>query len=435
MSKLDLLTANDQNATYPDSYYVATADIPPSNPTLKGFLKADICVIGGGFTGLSTAINLAKTGARVVLLEAHRVGFGASGRNGGQLGIGQRLHQDELIGEYGKDMARALWEIGVASNHYVQETMVNEAIDAEYEKGIAYTEFTKKNMQASHNYAAFLAEEYNYAHMEMLDKAAMRDVVKSDAYHGGVIDWGAGHLDPLKLALGLAKSATKYGAEIYEDSRVLSFHPDTGVTTTHGSVKAEQYVIACNGYLGGLEGETAKYVMPINNFIIATEPLGARAKALIEPNIAVADAKFVVNYFRLSKDDRLLFGGGESYGYRFPRDIVGLVKKPMLKIYPELNDVKIDYAWGGTLAITMSRMPFFRRIHKNTIAAGGYSGHGVALASYGGKMISDALSGQDDEFEVMANIHSKAFPGGSKLRQPILVAAMIWYQMRDKLGI
>ena len=265
----------------------------------------------------------------------------------------------------------------------------------------------------------------------------MRALIGSDAFQGGSLDRGAGHIHPLRFALGLAKAAAEAGARIHELSHVHHIQPGKTVTiqTDRGRVLANHVILACNGYLGGLDRFVAARVMPINNFIVATEPLGDRAAAVLAEDIAVADSKFVVNYWRLSHDRRLLFGGGESYGYRFPRDIAALVQKPMLAIYPQLRDVKIDYAWGGTLAITMNRMPCFARASANILSASGYSGHGVALATLAGDILAEATLGVAERFDVMARVPTPTFPGGTGLRSPILALAMTWYGLRDRLGV
>jgi gamma-glutamylputrescine oxidase len=281
-----------------------------------------------------------------------------------------------------------------------------------------------------------MARDYNYTQIEPLDRAALRQIIGSDAYHGGDLDTGAGHLHPLNFALGLATAAAKAGAHLFEMSEVhhVTYGPKPVVRTASGQVTCDHLILAGNGYLGGLNRDVAARVMPINNFILATEPLGARAADILSQPIAVADTKFVVNYWRLSDDNRLLFGGGESYGYRFP-DVVKTVMKPMLAVYPQLRGVRIDYAWGGTLAITMNRMPCFMRPAPHVLSASGYSGHGVAMATLAGKMMAQAVRGQAEGFDLLADLPQPRFPGGAALRWPLLVAAMTWYSLRDRLGV
>lgn len=246
----------------------------------------------------------------------------------------------------------------------------------------------------------------------------------------------AAHLHPLAYAFGLARAAQSAGVQICERSEVHNIKPGTPllVQTSSGQVEADHVILGCNGYLGGLNRKVAARVMPINNFVVATRQLGAETARVLTRDVAVADSKFVVNYFRLSHDGRLLFGGGESYGYRFPSDIAALVRKPMTKIFPHLRDVKIDYAWGGTLAITMKRMPFLTRLAPNILSASGYSGHGVGMATLSGKLMADVVAGQSDGFDTMARVPTPAFPGGTALRSPLLTLAMTWYAIRDRLG-
>ncbi|SMR81429.1 gamma-glutamylputrescine oxidase [Aliiroseovarius halocynthiae] len=433
---MDLLTANDRHGEYPQSWYAATADAPGPFPAAQGDLSCDVCIIGGGFTGLSAALHLAERGYDVVLLEAQRVGFGASGRNGGQVGMGQRLDQDELEKVVGKDDARKLWDMAAESVQLVRDVVAKHAPNAGFTDGIIHAMHRARYVPEDHDYVRKLNEEYGYDLIRAVDREEMRELCGSSAYHGGSLDMGAGHTHPLRLAFGMARAAVAAGARIFETSRVTDVKEGGTVTisTDKAKICASHLVWACNGYLGNAQGHVAARVMPINNYILATEPLSDDfAKSLIRDGHAVADSKFVVNYFRLSEDNRMLFGGAESYGYKFPKDIVKLVSKPMLEIYPQLKDTKIDYAWGGTLGITMNRMPHFARLQGNVLSASGYSGHGVAMAALGGKMVAEAIAGQAERFDLMAQVPTQRFPGGVALRWPLLVAAMLWFSLRDKL--
>ncbi|WGI20268.1 FAD-binding oxidoreductase [Amylibacter sp. IMCC11727] len=435
---MNLLYANDATGQYPNSWYAATSQALDPFPKLKGSHHADVCVIGGGFTGLSTALHLAERGYTVSLIEAHRVGWGASGRNGGQVGSGQRAEQDELEKTVGLDDAKHLWRLAEDAKALVKSLSERHAIDCAHKPGVAHVEWHAKNVPELHAYTAHLEKTYDYTQIQNLDRAQTCDLLGTEVYHGGALDMGAAHIHPLNFALGLARAAHAAGVQIYETSEVTKI--DAGdpatVVTARGTVTAAHVVLACNGYLGGLNEPTAARVMPINNFIVATEPLDqSGAEALIKQDVAIADSKFVVNYYRRSADHRLLFGGGESYGYKFPRDIRALVSKPMLQVYPQLKDVKLDYAWGGTLAITINRMPYFDRIRPNIFTASGYSGHGVALATLAGKITAAAIAGQAEDFDVMSRVPTHRFPGGRALRSPALKLAMTWYAMRDRLGI
>ncbi|KZD01440.1 MULTISPECIES: FAD-binding oxidoreductase [unclassified Thalassospira] len=434
----NLLTANDRPGQYPDSYYAATANATAPFAKLEGDQTCDIVIIGGGFTGLSSALHLSERGYDVILLEAHRVGWGASGRNGGQVGSGQRREQDELEQMVGRDDAHKLWDIAEESKDVVKALIAKHNIQCDWKPGILHADHRARFVEHSHAYAEKLQTEYGYEDIRFVDRDEMRAMLGTEFYHGGSLDTGAGHLHPLNFALGLADAARAAGARIFEGAVVTSYENQAGKVTVKTKdssvVSANKLVLGCNGYLDALDDRVAKRVMPINNFVIATEPLGDDlARELIRDDVAVADSKFVINYYRLSADKRMLFGGGETYGYNFPRDIKAFVSPHMLEVYPQLKDVKIDYGWGGTLAITMNRMPFFEKIEDNVFTASGYSGHGVAMATLAGQIMADAVSGTMERFDVMANIKTPVFPGGKMLRFPMLVAAMLWYSIRDKL--
>ena len=430
--RMNLLHANDRAGQYPPSYYAATAQGRMDFAPLVGDLRADVCIVGGGYTGLSAALHLAEKGVDVVLLEAQLIGFGASGRNGGQVGSGQRQDQDWLERQYGRDAARRMWDLGQDAKALVKSLIAKHHMPVPWADGVAYASRSATAHAAAAAYAARLSRDYGYDSQEILDRAATCQVLGTDAYQGAVIDLGAGHIHPLNFAIGLANAAHSAGARIHEQSEVLEIieGPQPILRTAQGRVICNQVILAANGYLGKLNRKTAARVMPINNFIIATQPLDG----LLGRNIAVADDRFVVNYWRMSDDGRLLFGGGESYGYRFPQ-IIPTVMKPLLRVYPQLKDVKIDYAWGGTLAITMNRMPYFANVSGNIVTASGYSGHGVAMATLAGRILAEALDGQSPDFDLMARHAPPSFPGGGGLRAPLLALAMTWYGLRDRLGL
>ncbi len=435
---MSLLHANDRPGAYPPSLYAATRDPLSAFAALQGDARADVCVIGAGYTGLSAALHLAEAGRRVLLLEAHRVGFGASGRNGGQLGSGQRLEVDALEAMAGRDAARRLWDLAEDAKRLTRDLAARAGVAVA--DGIAHA--FRKPAEFDHARAMIdrLARDYDYDRIQALDRDAFRAILPSDAYVAGELDMGAGHLHPLNLALGMARLADAAGARIHEMSEVTGIRHGTAstptvVTTAQGRVSCDQLILAANGYLGDLEPQVAARVMPINNFIVATEPLGARAVQVLTRDIGVHDTKFVVNYWRLDPEGRLIFGGGENVSYRFPADIFAKVRKPLLAIYPGLADVRLTHAWGGTLAITMNRMPCFIRPAPNCLSASGYSGHGLALATLAGKLMAQAVQGQSEGFETMAALPQPAFPGGTLLRWPMLVAGMSWYSLRDRLGI
>lgn len=434
---MNLLYANDRPGRYPESWYVATAGETPERPALDGDVRADVCIVGGGYTGLSAALHLAEAGQSVVLLEAHRAGFGASGRNGGQLGGGQRVTQDVLEKRHGFDVARQLWDLGEEANALVKALIAKHGIECDLRPGVAWMASSASEVKDLHEYAEHLSRQYGFDAMEVLDAEAGHALCPSPVYKGGILDWDAGHVHPLKLALGLARAAEAAGARICEKTEVTGIEDgaQVRVKTPHGTVTADHVILACNGYLGGLEPKVAARVMPINNFIVATEPLGARTAEVLTRDVAIADDLFVINYFRLSADGRLLFGGGESYGYRFPQDIAATVRKPMERIFPQLKGVRIDYAWGGTLGITVKRLPWLTRVSPRILSASGYSGHGVGSATHAGMLMAEAVRGQSEGFDTFAALPTPAFPGGTALRSPLLALAMTWFSLRDRLGI
>ncbi|GJL83110.1 MAG: gamma-glutamylputrescine oxidase [marine bacterium B5-7] len=434
-SRKSLLYMNDQPGRYPQSWYAETADTLPEQPALKGEHSYDIAVIGGGYSGLSCALDLAERGYRVALIEAHRVGWGASGRNGGQIGTGQRLEQDELEDLVGDELARAAWDIAEQAKARVYSLIEKFDIQCDLKPGELHVNHRPRFDRHSKSYAEFVATCYGYNKIRYVEPDEISAMLGTHDYSGGTLDMGAGHLHPLNYALGLARAALSKGVDIFERSEVSRIEPGDRVVVhgESGKVSCRYLVLACNGYLGDLETRVAERVMPINNFIIATEPLGQEvARSLIRDDVCVADSRFVINYYRLSADHRLLFGGGENYGYRFPADIKQFVRPHMLKIYPQLADTQIDYGWGGTLAITRKRLPHFERLAGNILSISGYSGSGVALATGAGAIAAEAIDGVATRFDVMNKLPTPKFPGGSRWRSPLLVLAMIWFSLRDR---
>lgn len=430
-----LLDINDTLGQHAPSWYAASANPLPDLPEAMGALKFDICIIGAGFAGLSSALHLAEQGYKVCVLDAQRVGWGASGRNGGQVGSGQRLGQEELEQLVGDTLASEAFQIGVDAADLVRELIRKHHINCAYKSGSIEAYHKKRYDKYGPLEVEHMRSKYGYETMSYLSPDEMSEKVGSPDYSGGILDTHAGHLHPLNYARGLANAALKAGAEIFELSRVTSFEggPPCKVKTDQAEISADHIILATNGYLGNLDNQVADRVMPINNFIVATEPLdGAACKALIRDGECVHDSRFVVNYFRISEDKRLLFGGGENYTYKFPRDIKAMVTKPMLQIYPHLKDVRIDYAWGGTLAITMNRLPHFDFRSNGVINISGYSGSGVHMATMAGKIVSEAVNGQMAKFDIMSQLPTPKFPGGAALRWPLLPLALTWYAMRDR---
>jgi gamma-glutamylputrescine oxidase len=417
------------------NYYAATAHAAPSAPPLGSSVRADVCIIGGGYTGLSAALELARKGRKVVLLEQAALGSGASGRNGGQVHFGFRRDQQWLAQQLGTATARAVWQLCLDAHAHMQVLLRDAAIDCDYRPGLLHLDHRARSVAASHAYAQHLQDVYGYDGEQPVSRDEARALVASESYHGGVLARDGGHLHALNFALGLARAAQRAGATLHAQSPVTALAKDGGlwrVRTVAGEVRADTVIVACNGYLKNLVPRIAAHVMPINNFIATTAPLDDPA-ALIKNHYAIADSRFVVYYFRLTADGRLLFGGGENYSYAFPRDVPAVVRRHMLKIFPQLANIKIDYGWGGTLAVTPSRLPFVRRLEPGLYTAAGYSGQGVMLAPYFGKLLADVVCHESAQFDLLTKLPVPRFPGGTLLRWPILVSAMLALRLRDML--
>lgn len=417
------------------SYYAATAIGMEHHLRLDGDRSADICIIGGGYTGLSAALHLAERGRDVVLVEANRLGWGASGRNGGQLHSAQRREQSTLEAWFGKDRAHQLFDLGEEAKALVKSLIAKHEIACDWQDGLIHAMHKQSYLKDMRHEIDLLRRDYHVDDITELNHEEIANALGTPSYYGGWREQSAGHLHPLNYALGLARAAKRAGAKLYEQTRALKVEhgTTTRVVTETGTISAKTVILAGNGYLHGIDDHTEARVMPLHNFILATEPLGDRACKLIPNREAAADSRFVVYYWRLSADNRLIFGGGETYGRTFPQDIKAFVRPHMLKLYPQLHDVKIDYAWGGTLAVTMKRLPFMRRLKPGLYTACGYSGQGVGTATFAGKLLAEAISGDEERFDVFSKLPAPPFPGGKLLRYPTMVLAMTWYALRDRL--
>jgi glycine/D-amino acid oxidase-like deaminating enzyme len=525
------------------SLYAATADPTLAFPALIESARADVAIVGGGYTGLSAALHLAEAGADVAVLEGERVGWGASGRNGGQLHSGQRRDQDWLEDHLGIDDALKLWRLAEEAKALTKGLIARHAIACDWRDGLIETVHKRRLVPGEMAYVERLQSRYGYE-TEWLGRDRLAAAIGTDVYFGGRRDMGAGHLDPLKFAQGLARAAAKAGARIFEGTRAVrvsgsaatGFAVDVAApspfasTLASGSprgealshrgrggdssgeggtaasardpsddmapipsprrgegqgegvpdptgngrapspfasmlasgsprgealsppgrggdssgsagsvgatiqVRADIVILAGNGYLDDIDEAVEARAMPIDNYILATMPIGAgEPRGLIAGGEAVSDTRFVVYYFRPSADGRLIFGGGETYSRRPPADVAAFVRRHLLRIYPQLAGTRIDYAWGGTLAITLPRLPFIRRVRPGVYAAAGYSGQGVALAPFAGKVLADAIRGDPARLDTFAAFKVPPFPGGKLLRKPALAAGMLWYALRDRL--
>jgi gamma-glutamylputrescine oxidase len=421
----------------PSSWYQATARGAVSCPPLAGAVDTDACVVGGGYTGLSAALHMAGAGFRVVLLEARQPGFGASGRNGGQVGTGQRREEEYLEARFGPAVARDLFRMAEDSKALVRSLITRHGIDCDLRPGQIIAAARPGHLDDLCRRAERLARDYDYPHQSVLTRSELRERVATDGYHGGILDTGAFHLHPLNYALGLAAAARTAGATLYGDSRVLGWDGDGGdritVRTAAGQVRCRFLLLACNGYLEGLSPALAARILPINNYLLATEPLTRQGSHVLRDQVCVHDTRFVVNYFRPTPDGRLVFGGGETYGRGFPSDLRSFVRRHLLKVFPQLDRVVITHAWGGTLAITMSRLPHLGRLAPNVFFAQGFSGHGIAMGTLAGQLMAEAVAGTAGRFDLLAGRPPTPFPGGALLRRPAAVLGMLWYALRDRL--
>jgi gamma-glutamylputrescine oxidase len=427
---VNFLTTNDRPGVHAPSWYAATAHPPPDHPPLRGETRADVAIVGGGYAGLSAALHLAQAGLDVALVDAHRMGWGASGRNGGQLSHGPRIDIRKYERMVGDDDAAKVWAISTEATRLTKRLIADHAIACDLRAGHLEAAFRERDLDDMRAYADHVGKRYGHAGLTVMDEAAFRARCASPVYRGGMQDAEGGHLHPLNYALGLARAAHAAGARLYERSRVLEA-TDGLVRTDGGAIRADWVILACNGYLDGLERRTAARVMPINNFIVATEPLGDRNP--VPGGECVADTRFVINYFRPTPDGRLLFGGGETYSQRFPADPGAPARAAMERVFPQLTGARVDHAWGGTLAITRTRAPLFQRLGPRRLAVGGWSGAGVHMATMGGAIAAEAVRGTLDRWDVLARVPTPEFPGGDRLRPALLALAMAWYALLDRL--
>jgi gamma-glutamylputrescine oxidase len=430
------LYRNDKRGEHAPSWYAASLPPEVARPELRGGHHADVAVIGAGYTGLWAALTLARAGRKVVVLEAHRTGFGASGRNGGQVQSGFNKPQSWLEERLGKTSARALWDMSEAAKDQLRDFCATHAPEAAFRAGLAHGEYGLADLDHARREGDHMARHYGQE-IAIMDRAEFGALVRSPLYVGGSFDPSGGHLHPLAYARALARAAEAAGAIIHETTEVLSITPGAKIvlTTPKGQVTATHAIIAGNGYLPNILPAVNARVMPINSFIAATDPLPDRWQDILARDIAVSDSKFVVNYYRFSTDRRFLFGGRESYSIAFPRDIETALVARMLRLFPQLAGVGITHVWGGALGITMSRLPHVAQVAPNILSGAGFSGHGVALSGMAGRVMAEAVMGQEDGLSALSSLPVGRFPGGAGLRAPILTLAMTWFALRDRLGI
>ncbi|MEQ1497424.1 MAG: FAD-binding oxidoreductase [Novosphingobium sp.] len=417
------------------SYYAASANSFADQPRLAGNETADVVVVGGGFTGLSAALHAAEAGYSVVLLEARRIGWGASGRSGGQMIPGLRWGPEELIRELGRTRAAELLALANGAGDMVRQRIARHQIACDLRSGHFHAAAKPAHLEAMRRELECLQDLLDYRGASIVSRNQQAEFVGSQLYHGGMIDPSGGHLHPLNYALGLAKAALAAGVRIFEGSPVSRVDHGTPVCAIAeaGTVTARFGVLAADSWMGDLEPKLARMTMPVVNYNVATAVLDPDlAQRLMPTGAAVSDSKFVLNYYRLSADGRLIFGGGEKYSPRPPRDVAEFVRPYIEQVFPQLKGVGIDYAWGGAVGLTLNRLPQFGRIG-NSFYAHGWSGHGVLLTTLAGDLIARAMRGQAEQFDLFARLPQRAFPGGKLLRHPLYVAGMLYYALKDRL--
>jgi gamma-glutamylputrescine oxidase len=427
------------DSSYPLTYYSSSTELPAPFSALQGSISADVCVVGGGIAGCAAALELAERGYRVVLLEAERIGWGASGRSGGQVMYGLAVEQAELERELGASDAHRIWEISLAGLSWLKNRIQRHAIDCDWVAGQMSVAIKPRQWQQLQQWHRELASRYGYASAELLERDQLRAVLESERYLGALYDRSGGHLHSLRYTLGLARAAASAGVEIHEASRVSGYaHAGSTarvqIQTRQGTVDCAYALFAGNAWLADTVPQLQRMLLPIASYIVATEPLGAeRARRLIGNDAAVCDTNWILDYFRRSADHRLLFGGRVNYSGINVRAIAKVSVRRMLRVFPQLAGTRIDYAWGCLIDITRNRTPHFGRLAPNVFFLQGFSGHGLALAGIGGMLAAEAIAGTAERFDVLARLPQRAFPGGAAVRRPLLALAMLWYRLRDWL--
>jgi gamma-glutamylputrescine oxidase len=418
----------------PQGYYAASSPTPPPHRRLAKDMRADVCVIGGGFTGLSAALHLARAGVNVVLLEAQTIGFAASGRNGGQIHSGHRMEQAALEGWLGEVHARDLWDLAEESKALLRSQAAELAPDANPKPNLIIAAHDRAALRGLEADVEHMARFYSYD-ARMIDADETRRMVGAD-YIGAKLDPGGGHLHPLRYARGLARGAETAGAILLEHSPARSIETTANGVIVHcdtGNIATDHVLLAADAFCGEVAPELAPYIGHVESFVSATAPMPPDIQAQIIPSdAAVADTRHVLDYYRKSDDGRLIFAGREGY-FMMPKDIAAVVRPKMLKVFPGLQSVATEYAWSGTVGITVTRMPHFGRLSPRVFFAHGYSGHGVALSSLGGKLLAEAAMGKTERFDVMARVPARKFPGGKWLRKPLVAAALFSFKLLDAI--
>lgn len=425
------------NTGHAPSWYAATAMDRRVRPALDGETTAEICIVGAGFTGLSAALELAERGHDVVVLEAERIGFGASGRNGGQIVNGYSRDLATIASRYGTSKAAALGQMSLEGAAIIRDRVHRYGIDCDLRDGGFFAAFTAKQMRELQAHKQEW-EKHGHPALEIVSRTDVSRYVTTDRYAGGLIDRLGGHIHPLNYVLGEAAAIERLGGRIFERSRVLGMEDGGRLTvkTAQGRVRCDYLLICGNAYLAPQFPEISRRVMPVSSQIIVTEPLEAGlAEALLPADYCVEDANYVLDYFRRTADNRILYGGGIGYGGRDPADIAAAIRPKLLKTFPQLARVRIDYAWSGNFALTLTRIPHVGRLSPRIYFSHGDSGHGVTTTQLLGKILAEAVQGQAARFDLWASLPNLPFPGGQTFRVPITRLGAWWYGLRDRLGL
>lgn len=421
-----------------ESYYAASANDKVERSQLADNVEADICIIGAGYTGLSTAIHLLELGFSVTVLEAARIGWGASGRNGGQIVNSFSRDIDSIEKTVGKESGKLFGEMAFEGSRIIKELIHKYNIQCDLKNGGVFAAINPKQMGHLEAQKVLWEKHGHMGHLELLDGKGIRSVIDSERYVGGLLDKSGGHIHPLNLALGEAHAVESLGGKIFEDSAVIKVEQGDSpiVHTAKGSVKAKFVVVAGNAYLNGLMPQLQAKSMPCGTQVVTTEPLSDElAASLLPQDYCVEDCNYLLDYFRLSGDKRLIYGGGVVYGARDPANIEAIIRPKMLETFPQLKDVKIDYTWTGNFLLTLSRLPQVGRIGDNVYYSQGCSGHGVTYTHLAGKILAEAIHGQATRFDAFASLPHYPFPGGHMFKIPFSAVGAWYYTMRDKLGI
>jgi gamma-glutamylputrescine oxidase len=418
------------------SYYAATANPQSDRPPLQGAIEVDVCIVGAGYTGLSAALHLAEAGFKVVILEAEKIAWGASGRNGGQIVHSYSRDMDVIQARHGKESAQILGSMAFEGAKIIRERIEKYSIQCDLKNGGIYAAKTKKKIRGLEEHKK-LWEAYGNDQLSLHDNSEVHQFVNTDSYEALLVDKSGGHFHAMNLALGEAAAFESLGGKIYENSRVSKIERGSkpALHTEHGWVKAKYVIIACNAYIGDLEPSLSQKTMPCGTQVVATEPLGEKWRDIIPSDFCIEDNNFLLDYYRLTGDKRLLFGGGVIYGARDPQHVESIIRPNLEKTFPQLRGIKIDYGWTGNFSLTLSRLPQVGRLTDTIYYSQGCSGHGITFTHLIGRVLSEAIQGQANRFDAFEKLPHYPFPGGRSLRIPLTALGAWWYNLRDRLGV